>query len=592
MLERPAREPRTALLPGVRKLVPFIPVVAALGLLASLLEGAGIGLFIPLISLLLPGSVPVSVPGPIRSAAALFAGYDRETSALLLAIAIFALIVVKGVVQAANEYLAASVGGKVARELRNGLAETLLDLDYSFFLRHDAARLTQIVATDNWFVLDAVHSALALIPAVAGLLVFGGLLAWLNLKLFAIVAVGALLLQTGLYFVTRRQEQLSRKFTDSYHLLWDRLLTLVQAPRVIRMFGQQQREEQRTAAAVEQLRRTVTASQRLNAFVNPCIDATISLLFLFVLLAGYWSGMSVPTITAFLLLLIRAQPHAKTIGTARLGIATFHGSMREVRWLLSQRPAPFPAAAAAEVRFDRPITLDDICYSYPNGSIALDRVSVTIPPGQTTAILGDSGSGKTTLVNILSKLLEPQSGQIWLGEDRADSISPDQWRKCIALAGQDSELIAGTVAENIAYGRPDASMQEVEEAAKIAGADKFIRTLPQGYATRLGTQGLTLSGGQRQRVGLARAILTKPDLLMLDEATNAVDALAESEIMKLIVERRYFHTMVVISHRKSTVAGCQNGIVLDHGQVIEQGRLADLDYFRTRAGRSAEAADV
>jgi subfamily B ATP-binding cassette protein MsbA len=556
---------------------------------ASILEGAGIGLFIPLLSLLLSKSMPAGLPLPIKTVATTFGGYDPQTRTFILAGIIFGLILLKGVVEAANEILAGNIEGRVASELRNRLADQLLGLDYTFFLKQHATRVRNIIATDNWFVLDAVHSMLALIPAVAALVVFAALLAWLNLKLFLIVLVGGTVLETALHLVSVRQERLSAELTSSIHLLWERLSTLAQVPRVIRLFGQQQRERERTDEAVERLRRNTMATRNLRAVVHPVMDAMIALLFLVVLLAGYWSGMSLPTITAFVLLLTRAQPHAKTISTARLGIASFHGSLGEVQWLLSQPTGSEAVAAPGDVRLDVPIVLKGVSYVYPNGNRALDRVTMTIPSGTTTAIIGESGSGKTTLVNLLCRLVQPTSGEIRLGPAAADQFDFGLWRKRVAVAGQDTDLVSGSVAENIGYGCAQASNSEIEDAARAAGAEAFIRRLPEGYETQVGGQGISLSGGQRQRIALARALLTQPDLLILDEATNAVDAITEAEIMKLIAEHRYFHTLLVISHRKTTLAACEHGIVLDHGKVVEQGSLSRLSYFRRMAGDEDEA---
>jgi subfamily B ATP-binding cassette protein MsbA len=241
---------------------------------------------------------------------------------------------------------------------------------------------------------------------------------------------------------------------------------------------------------------------------------------------------------------------------------------------------------------DDTISFESVSFTYPNGNHALDGATFSIPAGSVTAIIGDSGAGKTTLVNILCRLLEPQSGTIRLGDVPASNFAPEDWRRRIAVAGQDAELVSGTVTENIGYGKPDADMPAIEAAARAAGADAFIRALPNGYDTHVGTQGLSLSGGQRQRIALARALLTQPDLLVLDEATNAVDAITEAEIMKLITEHRWFHTLMVISHRKTALAACENGIVIEHGRVIESGPLKTLSYFNQIPGPEHQPASL
>jgi subfamily B ATP-binding cassette protein MsbA len=562
-----------------------VPLVAVLGLLASVFEGAGVGLMIPLLSILLAQDPAPGLPGPLRALTALFREYDPQQRTIMLGAAIIVLILVKGVLQVANESLLASIKARIGRDVRRGLASSLLKVDYPFFLTQDAARLTRIASTDSWFVVEAVHSALLLIPAAAGLLVFGALLALLNFKLFLVVIAGAAIVQLIIYQFERRQRRLSYELTESNRVLWERLLTLLQAPRVIRLFGQQKRELEQADSAIERLRRNVRASNTVNALAHPSVEALVALLFLVILLAGYWNGMAVPEITAFLLLMTRAQPHAKTIARSRIGIASFEGSVREVDWLLAQRPAADEEQKTNRIqRLDRPIAFRNVSFNYPNGAPALDSITLTIEPGTTTALLGESGAGKTTLVNLLCRLIEPQSGEILFGGEAAAGIDPRSWRQRMAVAGQDSDRVNGTVAQNIAYGRPDAELADIEAAARAAGADTFIAALPRGYDTPVGSRGIGLSGGQRQRIGVARAVLLNPDLLIFDEATNAVDALSDLEIVKLATEHRHFRTLLIISHRKTTIAACENGIVLEAGKVVESGPLSGLAYFRGMAG--------
>lgn len=198
--------------------------------------------------------------------------------------------------------------------------------------------------------------------------------------------------------------------------------------------------------------------------------------------------------------------------------------------------------------------------------------------------MGRSGSGKSTVVNLLCRLCDPLSGRIIIGDVPLDHLEPAAWRRHVAIAGQDTRLVDGTIADNIAYARPDASAAEVEEAGRIGGVDGFLDAAGIGYDTPLLQGGIGLSGGQRQRIAIARAVLARPQLLILDEASNAVDAMTEQDMMALLSRHSFFRTVLVISHRKSTLAICEDGIVLEDGKVIATGPLRDLQYHREMSG--------
>jgi subfamily B ATP-binding cassette protein MsbA len=206
----------------------------------------------------------------------------------------------------------------------------------------------------------------------------------------------------------------------------------------------------------------------------------------------------------------------------------------------------------------------------------LDGVSFRAPAGKTTAIVGPSGSGKTTLVSLLCRFRDPFSGEILAAGEPLSSMDLDDWRGCISWAGQDSYLFGATVRENIRYGNLAASDTEVIDAAIVADADAFIRQLPEGYDTKIGNSGVSLSGGQTQRLALARAFLRKPPILILDEATSALDSISEDFIQRCLRHTGRSQTVIVISHRLSTVKYADHIVVLNKGRVTEQGSPQEL----------------
>jgi subfamily B ATP-binding cassette protein MsbA len=223
------------------------------------------------------------------------------------------------------------------------------------------------------------------------------------------------------------------------------------------------------------------------------------------------------------------------------------------------------------VRFRR------VSHRYPTGDAdALREVDCEIRAGRTTALVGASGAGKSTLVNLLWRQFDPTAGEILVDGTPLPSLDLEQWRDRIAFVPQDVHLFDATVRENIAYGRLDATDEEIVAVARLAGAHDFILSLPDGYGTRLGERGMRFSGGQRQRIALARALIRDPDILILDEATSALDNLSAALIRDAVATAAEGRTVIVIAHRMSAALCADWVIVLDEGRLAEQGPPAAL----------------
>jgi ATP-binding cassette, subfamily B, bacterial MsbA len=263
-------------------------------------------------------------------------------------------------------------------------------------------------------------------------------------------------------------------------------------------------------------------------------------LFLAVLLVAWQLEIGLSSLFAFLVLLYRMQPRLKDLDHARVTLATYGGAIRQIDEQLAPEAPPRPASGTRPFAgLDREIVLDRVTFGYGRGGPpAVSEVALRIARGEVVALIGGSGAGKSTLVNLLCRLYDPQAGEIRVDGVPLAELDLAAWRARIGFAGQDAELMSDTVAENIAYGCPGADMGAIERAARQAHADGFIAALPEGYATRVGPRGLALSSGQRQRIALARALLRAPDLLILDEATNALDGLSEQAIGETIEELR------------------------------------------------------
>jgi len=222
------------------------------------------------------------------------------------------------------------------------------------------------------------------------------------------------------------------------------------------------------------------------------------------------------------------------------------------------------------------ITFDDVTFSYVPGYEVLSGIDLVVEPSSTTAFVGSTGSGKTTLVKLILRFYDPESGAVLLDGERLTDLSQRDIRNAMALVSQDVFLFHGTVRDNIAYGAPDATSEAVNAAARTAEAHEFIESLPDGYETVIGERGQKLSGGQRQRLSLARALLTECPILILDEATSAVDNETEAAIQRSLARIAHRRTMVVIAHRLSTIRNADRIYVIDHGEVAEFGTHTEL----------------
>ena len=571
-----------AFLPVLERYTWVVPVSALLSLLASALEGFGIGLLIPLLTEFL-GATAGPATGVMLLFAQVSAVFPPAWRIVGVAACIFGAILVKAALQTLYWVIVAWVDGRAGHDIRAALSQQLLSLGYSFFLRQDPIRLVTIVSTESWRASDAIRLAFSITASAGAIVVFVGLLFAVSWKLSLLVVAGVLSIRLAQVGFARRLERLSDRVATTNRELTARMMMIIEAMRLIRIFGQQAREQTRFTQASDGVRKALWDVERNASVTGPLFEVLHAGLFIAVLLLAQRVGLALPAIITFLVLLYRTQPHLMALSRARLELASLRGPVREVAWLLdsSDKPPPPPGKASFS-QLSAPLIFEHVDYSYPTRQEtgpALADLNFAIRPERALAILGPSGAGKSTLVNLICRLLEPSAGRITLdGRDVAE-IDPQSWLAHVALAGQDIDLIDASISDNIAYGVPDASSERIQQAAQQADADRFIQTLPEGYATTVGSRGLSLSGGQRQRIGIARALLRDPELLILDEATNAVDGISEAAIMSLIKRRAGHKLTIVISHRLSTIASCQDGLVLDGGRVVESGPLAELSFF-------------
>ncbi len=488
----------------------------------------------------------------------------------------------------------------VQHDLRTELFGSLTKLDGA---RQDQLHTGQIVSR-SISDLNMIQSLLQMLPMLLGngLLFFLslGLMLWLNPLLALIsLAVGPALLVLSL--ASRR-----RLFPAS----WDAqqkagevagvVEGAVTGVRVVKGFGQENQEIGRVEGVSRVLFAARVRAVRMMARFSPALGAVPALGQVGVLALGGWMAVKgeIPlgtflAFTAYLAQLVnpvRALTNLITIGQEARASVIRVFEVIDSRPVLTEKPDALVLPSGS-----KDVELDDVHFGYVPSEPVIRGLTLRVRPGETLAVVGTSGSGKSTISLLLPRFYDVRSGSVRIGGHDVRDLTLNSLRASIGLVMEESFLFSDTVASNIAYGRPDATHEQIVAAARAAEAEEFILGLPDGYDTVIGEQGLTLSGGQRQRVALARALITNPAILVLDDATSAIDARVEAQIHATLRKVMAGRTTLLIAHRRSTLDLANQIAVLDQGRLIDQGTNEELmqrcaEYRLLLAGPGDDAA--
>ncbi|MFC9588394.1 ABC transporter ATP-binding protein [Streptomyces sp. NPDC056944] len=475
-------------------------------------------------------------------------------------------------------YVRRYYGGRLAldvqHDLRIDMFGTITRLDGR---RQDELSTGQVVgrATSD---LQLIQGLLFMLPMTIGnvllFLISLAVMAWLSIPLTLV----ALAVAPALWWIAKRSR--TRLHPATWHAQQQAAVVAgvvdgaVTGVRVVKGFGQEDQETGKIREAGRKFFAGRLRTIRLNSRYTPALQAVPALGQVAVLALGGWLAyrgqITLGTFVAFSSYLaslvgpVRMLAMVLTVGQqARAGVERVF-DLIDTEPVIKDGTKELPADAPATVEFD------DVSFAYEDGRPVLDGFSLEIRPGETVAVVGASGSGKSTVSLLLPRFYDVTHGAVLVGGHDVRELTLDSLRAAVGLVPEDSFLFSDTIAANIAYGVPDATHEQIENAARAAQADRFIAELPDGYDTKVGEHGLTLSGGQRQRVALARAILTDPRLLLLDDATSAVDAKVEHEIHEALKSVMAGRTTLLIAHRRSTLG------LADRIAVLEDGRLADI----------------
>jgi ABC-type multidrug transport system fused ATPase/permease subunit len=503
----------------------------------------------------------------------------------LVVVAFLASAVIYGVATYAQSYLVGWVGQRALQDLRLKLFAHLQSLSISFYSRNRAgviiSRMTNDVEALDQLVEDGlatlIQSSLTLLGVVVILMVLDFHLALLTFIALPLLAAGGLAFRIA--------------SADAYRLTREKIAAItgylqetLSGIRVIRAFGQERAHIRRFRELNDENRAANMTTVNLNAAYFPAVELLSALVTVEILVIGGLEAINGHTSTGVVFAFIAAlnnffdpiQQLSQLYTTYQSGMA----ALDKIFGLLAEQPEIVDSPEAKPLpRINGALQFDSVSFRYgsdDDGLWALRDIDLDIAPGETVALVGETGAGKSTFAKLVARFYDPTLGAIRVDGHDLRAVTAHSLRSQMGMVPQEGYLFSGSVRENISFGRPDASDEDIRDAARAVGADNFIMALEQGYDTQVGERGVQLSGGQRQLVAFARALVADPRILVLDEATSNVDvhteSLIEDGLRRLVAGR----TSIVIAHRLSTIRHATRILVMEHGQIVEQGTHDEL----------------
>jgi len=569
---RPGRRPPSSKLTPLRALGPFLAPYRWMILFA------GVALIVAAAATLV---LPAAVRGVIDH------GFSQEDAANIRRyfLVLIAVVGIMGAASATRFYLVSWIGERVVADVRAQVFSHVLSLSPRFFETTRTGEVLSRLTADTTLVQTVVGSSASfalrnLVMAVGSLI----MMMVTSPKLTGLCLIGVPLVVGLILLFGRRVRKLSREAQDRIAETSAYAGEAINAVQTVQAFTHEETDRTNFRDAVEASFGAAIRRTKMRAVMTAMVIFMVGTGIVIVLWIGasdvLAQRMTGGTLSQFILYAVFLATGMGAVSETWGDVQRASGATERLMEIITTEPEvkapanPLPLPKPAKGA----IILEDVTFRYPARPEhkALHGVSFAIAPGEAVALVGPSGAGKSTMFQLLLRFFDPQEGSIRFDGVTIAQVEPSELRRNIALVAQDPAIFSGTIAENIRYGRPDASDAEIRQAAIAAAADEFIRRLPDGYDARLGERGVTLSGGQRQRIAIARAILRDAPLLLLDEATSALDAENERLVQQGLANLMSGRTTIVIAHRLATIQRLKRIIVMDQGNIIAEGSHAEL----------------
>jgi subfamily B ATP-binding cassette protein MsbA len=571
----------------LRLLRPYTPlfvlnIIATL--LASVLDGATFVLLIPFLRALFGQQAFQGTGSMVEhvldfAAGPLIAGGGSPHAALRNVVVVLVIaLILKNLLSYGAAVASVAIQEGVVRDLRVRLFDHLQTLPLGYFQRTRGGQVLARLVTDTDQVKSAITAALAsLLQNVSLMLVYVAILFSLSWQLTLIALISAPLLAAIVKPLIGKVRRRSRDLAEERGELTSLVSEMVSSVKLVRAYVAESFESERFRRLADRCRKSVLRAQRYALVTSPVSEVFAGIVVLVIfsigteLALGAHGTLRPEVLIAFVALALRLMSPVKSVANYPTVMAGALAAADRVFDVLDLPGGEGDRPDESDAQFERSIEYRLVSFSYNGQGSVLEGIELCVDRGQIVAVVGPSGAGKTTLVDLLPRFYEPTGGSILMDGVPLTRLKRHSLRRLMGIVSQETILLNDTAFANIAYGRQDFSLEQVEAAARAANAHEFIRQLPSGYDTLLGERGTRLSGGERQRIAIARALLRDPPILILDEATSALDTESERLVQEAIDRLMEHRTVLVIAHRLATVRHADLIVVLADGRIVERG---------------------